>query len=634
MERGRASESSSTFLTCPAPDVNVQTLDYYPPTSPPEQQSKPQSTTSLQPVEVADAEEQRPSVPWYEQRARRFGSQHPRLSKVWHYFRGPRPKRDLAEPTPFLTFTFHSGRRIALESAWIRLTRRFTAPWLFCLLAIGYIIGFAFFSRTQSFLVPAESFIGCTSTYWLANDGCGLDGQACGPFDFNSSFDFRCPAQCKSVILQNPRTVGDEQTAFVPLIVGGGDENRTYRGDTFICAAAIQDGLISNSKGGCATVQVVANFTDFLPFTANGLTSIGFPTIFPVGFRLRPTNNLSSCSDLRNPALAFNVLITALIFLVLRPRPIIAFWCLVCIGFWHVSLFSQPQSTPPPLDTAFAIFLPALFVSYAYWRLAFRFVLPIFSRMPLEGTVWYLGPFWVGVLSNVVFDKIPISRLTASDITQRKGGIIAFVIILIVLVCIAVNQVRVIRKTGWLPYYLRWYIIGGLVILVLSQLPGLELRLHHYIFATALMPGTAFPTRLSAIYQGLLLGIFLNGVAAFGFASILQTSKDLRRDAPLGSALPSFRTNATNYNSSVPLQNQTIFWDALVDDSWDGFALLIDDVERYVGTALNYSLASLQTGLPHFFRLAYTSGGQTADFTKAATLWPNGTWVDPPPGPS
>ncbi|THH34137.1 hypothetical protein EUX98_g190 [Antrodiella citrinella] len=378
----------------------------------------------------------------------------------------------------------------------------------------------------------------------------------------------------------------------------------------------------------------MGNFSDFLPYTANGLSSIGFPTIFPVSYRFLPTTSLHSCADLRDPALAFNILITVLLFLVLRPKPIFTYWCLVCIGFWHVTLFSQPQASPPPIDTAFSIFLPALFVAYAFWRLAFRFVVPIFSSMPIEATVWYLAPFWAGVLCNIIFDEIPISRLTASDIDQRKGGITALVIIVIVVLFIVVNQVRVIRKTGWLPYYLGWYILGALTVVVLSQLPGLEFRLHHYILAIVLIPGTAFPTRLSAVYQAFLLGMFLNGVAAFGFASILQTAADLRRDAPIGSALPAFLNNATNLNSSIPLQNQTIFWSPIPDDSWDGFALLVDDVERYVGAALNFSLASLQSGLPHFFRLAYTSGGTAGDFTKAGTLWPNGTWVDPLPGPS
>jgi len=49
--------------------------------------------------------------------------------------------------------------------------------------------------------------------------------------------------------------------------------------------------------------------------------------------------------------------------------------------------------------------------------------------------------------------------------------------------------------------------------------------------------------------------------------------------------------------------NQTISWFGL-PDGWDGFELLVDDVLRYSGTALNYSLAALQVGIPHFFRLA------------------------------
>ena len=75
------------------------------------------------------------------------------------------------------------------------------------------------------------------------------------------------------------------------------------------------------------------------------------------------------------------------------------------------------------------------------------------------------------------------------------------------------------------------------------------------------------------------------------------------RDAALGTDLPSFVTNSTNYNASIPFVNQTIFWNEF-PEGWDGFALLVDDVERYVGTALNYSLSALDPDLIHFFRLA------------------------------
>jgi hypothetical protein len=304
--------------------------------------------------------------------------------------------------------------------------------------------------------------------------------------------------------------------------------------------------LISDSRGGCFSLELVGNFTDFLPHIGHGLTSIGFPTIFPSSFRFLPSTPLHHCFDLRDAALAFNVVITCLLFLILRPKPVILFWCLVCIGFWHITLFSQPRTFPPDISDGFGTFLPVLFIAYAFWRLAWRFVLPAFSDAPIERMIWfvmhflvfgwvadyvcyrYLGPFWVGVLTNLTTDRVPIDRLNASDIKQQAGGVTALVIICIVLLFIVINQVRVIRKTGWLPWYAMWYAFGGLVALVIALLPTLNIRIHHYILAMILMPGTAFPTRLSAIYQGLLLGMFLNGAAAFGLASMFQTAAEVR----------------------------------------------------------------------------------------------------------
>ncbi|KAF8213208.1 hypothetical protein K438DRAFT_1564634, partial [Mycena galopus ATCC 62051] len=537
------------------------------------------------------------------------------------------------DPKPLLDIDIKvRGHRIVLpiESTWLRLTRSVPSNWLMLIMCAAYIIGFAFFARAQWFQTPSDSFIGCTSTYWLAENDCGLNGEACGPFD-DTSFDFRCQATCASVILQNPRAVGDEHPEFVPLIVGGGDVNRTYRGDTFICAAAIQAGVITNSRGGCGTLDLIGNYTNFLPTTGHGLTSIGFPTVFPLAFRFRDTTSLHHCQDNQDFALLLNAFITASLFLLLRPKPIVLFWCLVCIGYWHIVLFSQPQGPPPPLDVAFGTFLPALFIAYAFWRLAFRFCLPAFRKMPIEAMVLYLLPFWVGVLAGQTTDKLPLERLTASDLAKRSGAITTLVVIVIIIGAIALNQIWYFRKTGWLPYYLGWYALGGLVVLVISRLPGLILRIHHYILAMVLVAGTALPTRVSALAQGYLLGLFLNGAAAYGFDSILQTVTDLQQDAVLGTDLPTLLTNSSTYNTSIPFADQLLFWEA-PPPGWDGFSLLVDDVERYLGSALNFSVAAFDPALIHFFRLALTSDGSTGDFTNAATLYPNGTWVDPLPG--
>lgn len=582
---------------------------------------------------------------WLQRRIEGISNAHPRLYSrgrtIILWLRGPRPKVELPLPKPLLDININRrGHQVSIpiEQTMVKATRPLTSPYLFILLAIGYIIGLAFFSRAQSFLIPAESHIGCTSTFLRANNQCGLDGRDCIPLNTSQVIDFKCPAQCANVILQNPRTVGNEQIAFKPLLVGGGDSEKTYRGDSFVCAAAQQAGIITGSKGGCGRLQLLPDFTDFLPTDANGLTSIGFPTTFPLAFRLSSDTPLGQCSDNRNAALVMNVIVTCLLFLVLRPKAIVLYWSLVCIGFWHVSLFSQPQKSPPEIDEIFGRFLPTLFVAYAFWRSAIRFVMPrVTLNAPIESCVLYLSGYWVGVLHNLTFDRLPLSRLTSADIGKRAGGIATLVILIVVVALCAINQVRVIRKTGWLPYYLGWYVVGGLVLMVLALLPGLSLRLHHYILPMILLPGTAFPTRLSAIYQGLLLGLFLNGVAAFGFDPIVQSAAALRQDATLGSLLPTFLTNSTNWESSIALVNQTLRWAPLPDDPashWSAFALLVDDIERYAGTGLEFALTGLNASLPHFFRLAYVSDSGVGDFTNAATLWPNGTWVDPLPGAS
>lgn len=90
--------------------------------------------------------------------------------------------------------------------------------------------------------------------------------------------------------------------------------------------------------------------------------------------------------------------------------------------------------------------------------------------------------------------------------------------------------------------------------------------------------------------------------------SVAHVVLQLVGDGTTGSPLPTFLTNSTTYNASIALANQTISWhgmpNAIATQGWNGFALLVDDVEVYAGTALNYSLAALEAGLPHFFRLA------------------------------
>ena len=200
---------------------------------------------------------------WISHKARSVQRSWPRTSRIarriYRFIRGPSPPMPLprtlapCSPSqcsyltsfsalkPWLDRTYSvrgNTLTLRLESTIIKYTRPLQPAPFFWIFTVGYIIAFAFFARANYFLTPADSFIGCTSTYWLALDGCGLNGTNCEPFtDF--TFDFRCPAQCKGVTLANFRTVGVEAPVYVPLVVGGGDQQKTYRSDSFICAAAV-----------------------------------------------------------------------------------------------------------------------------------------------------------------------------------------------------------------------------------------------------------------------------------------------------------------------------------------------------------------------------------------------------------
>jgi hypothetical protein len=96
----------------------------------------------------------------------------------------------------------------------------------------------------------------------------------------------------------------------VPLVVGGGDANDPiYRGDSFLCAAAVHAGVFPSATGGCAAVQFVGTFTNFQSSSANGVRSIEFPSTFPLAYRFIPAG-ASYCVDLEWSILAFNVVMS------------------------------------------------------------------------------------------------------------------------------------------------------------------------------------------------------------------------------------------------------------------------------------------------------------------------------------
>jgi hypothetical protein len=474
----------------------------------------------------------------------------------------------------------------------------------------------------------------CTDTFWKRSNHCGLDGIDCRPFN-DTSLAFRCPAHCASVKVLNPHAVGVQEINYRPFVIGG----PIYRGDSVICGAAIHAGIVNDADGGCGIVSKIGQQRDFPSTERSGITSVEFDSYFPLSFAFEKSEGCKA-KDRRWLSLVLSLTFTILISLFITSASL--FFTSAFIGvFSQVGLVSDPPSTSQLselISTFAARLLPAAFCALVLYK--------FYARRSLQGltaqyekTVLYLGGCWFGALSNYTFSWLPIQRLTPHDIQQEPGAKLALIIIVLLIIFIAIQQIIYLRLEGRLPQYLLLYGIFAFSILVLASLPALHLRIHHYIIALLLIPGTSMQTRPSLLYQGLLLGLFINGVARWGFDSILQTDAALREDAQLGSLLPlitppiiSLGDNTSSISfewTYPPIQDSE-------DQKWgiDGISILVNDVERYrryrdeLVPVAHLFTWKREEQEKEYFRFGYMHGGESLDYTKAGIWDKDGKWID------
>ncbi|AEO62527.1 uncharacterized protein THITE_2106787 [Thermothielavioides terrestris NRRL 8126] len=492
--------------------------------------------------------------------------------------------------------------------------------------------------------IPAwgtPTLIGCGSTYWASGNGCGLDGVDCRPFT-DAGFPFLCPANCASYQVLNPRAVGDQEVIYRSLVIGGppasGEGPAVYRGDSYICGAAIHAGVISNANGGCGVVKLIGQQTNFNSTAANGITSIGFDSYFPLSFTFE-SGIECEFHDMVWSLLAVSVVFTA-VFSLFVTSPALFFFPVFTVLYWTVGMATDTPNhsdIPSLFSTEIGNFLPAAFVGWVmYDKMGIRRTLKGLTAQ-VEKTVLWLGAAWVGALTNYTLDFIPIQRLTPHDLNQQPGARAALAIIVLILAVIAATQVWFFRQEGRLIRNLQLYALLVLGIIISVTLPDLNLRIHHYILALLLLPGTSLQTRPSLLYQGLLVGLFVNGIARWGFDAVLQTDYALLGDAPMGTALPSIRTPTITANSSI-----TFSWDP-PPGAYDGISVLVNDVERF--RTYFYDTAVVVTNVTwvreaglrakEYFRFAWMKGSSRGDYTRAGTWDATGQfWTPMAPGPS
>ncbi|KAF6811499.1 LCCL domain-containing protein [Colletotrichum musicola] len=557
-----------------------------------------------------------------------------------HCLQGPSPPRTHTI-RPFLPW---------LQEAPPRLLNRLLAPTprrkavVVGLFLIGWVLAFAAPLASSRAIVDSQGqpvlSLGCGDAPWGFKNGCGLDGEDCRPFS-NSSFAFRCPANCASHMLLNPHAVGPRDVVYRPLVVGGGGDG-VYRGDSMICAAAIHAGIVTDASGGCGRLHRVGRHEQFNASAKHGIESVPFDSYFPLSFTLSADRDDVRCAD-RDPrqVLLPTSIFFSSVFSVFTTSTGWQFFVSFVGIFAHVSFASDPppaarhvDSVLPDRISAFAgRLLPAVFCAAVMYHLCVRRTLGGLTAQ-FEKTALWLGGFWFGALSNYTFAWMPIQRLTAHDIEHQPGAKPALALILIILAVVMAKQVYFFWLEGRLPCFLALYALFLAAILFGIAIPGVDLRIHHYIMTFLLIPGTSMQTRSSLFYQGMVLGLFVNGIARWGFDSVLQTPAALREDGPFGSAIPQL---ADPVVSSGSISFRWLLHNATSAVSFDGVSALVNDVERFryyfadggAEDRFNWTRRA-QEDHPEYFRFAYIKDGVTLDYTRAGTWFANGTWALPP----
>lgn len=486
----------------------------------------------------------------------------------------------------------------------------------------------------------------CGANLWNEGNRCGINGNDCRPFS-GASYAFRCPANCDQTHLLENRWLANQSHIYTTWVVGGPDpadpdSSAVYRGDSFICQAAIHAGVVSRTNGGCGVVTTIGDHPSFTGSTSHDMTSFSFPASFRRSYKFQhlPDAAKQCPSDSRWPL--FAVTATAMVLISLfTTSPGVFFFSAYFLTMLHVGLVSDPPNKPnfPELiSTLFGKLLPGGFIAY---------VLYLTSAIPLlkgvtaqfEKTILYLSFLFIGALNNYTFAPlVPIERLTPEDLRQPGAGF-ALAIIITLIVSIALSQIHYIRVSGYLPKYLAIYGAMGGTLLLLLAFPYERLRLHHYLYSLILLPGTGFQTRPSLIYQGLLMGLHINGIARWGFASIIETPASLG-DVNDGQGKSWWGSHGPVVNATVGKDGNDVYldWGAIPRDvGIDGVSIVVNDVERwrgYVEEMDDWNGTTLERGRrereePWFVRLAWMNGRSTGRYSKPAVWEEDGTWIPP-----
>ncbi|KAI8608481.1 hypothetical protein BC830DRAFT_1155068 [Chytriomyces sp. MP71] len=424
-------------------------------------------------------------------------------------------------------FSYSEPKWLAWQTRLSLVTRVKHNGWLIGTVYVALAVTVIVFAKVSTYSTSVKGFeavapISCSAQF-LGESKCGMNGVNCSPFVASEAL--RCPAGCLSQTAWSPVHLGPSVLQYKPFVVGS---NNSYRGDSWICMAAIHAGVLSNAQGGCliATLNPSENET-YANSRANGILSQDFNSTYPgtLSFKILGDGDAAFCTDFGFTSEAVYLPLLMASPLVIQSRTTL-FWGTV---FWMYIywVFVSPDvgKGDAALMASLQSFLPAMAVLYVINSRIVRYTLPKPPRFPFDVSLLFVGCLWIGFHLDFILNTIaplPTLDFTAHMFASPAGGILICLLLAAVTVCGAIFG-WMHYKQGGLWHYVVGYAAFFGVYFILPRVVGLGIHLHHYITGLLLLPITRVRARFALAIQALLLGVFLQGVLKYGFASPVDT---------------------------------------------------------------------------------------------------------------
>eukprot|EP00808_Paulinella_micropora_P005630 g32242.t1 len=471
----------------------------------------------------------------------------------------------------------------------------------------------------------------CDSSLWAGGLACGLDGIDCTPFISDVWSPMRCPPYCGALV----RKQSDNK------LVGSAPH---FRATSPLCLAALERGLYKDGFGGCFAVRpngmpsegYYTGSCSAIPGIAKEICSTAFESWFPRSFAVEAiaSRHCGSIQWALFPLMMF--FLWLLVFL--HPQRLTLYMSLVVAGYFYVSFIAGLW------DITHNYALEWTKACYNLWiTIALGYLMHLTAPQGLPSCgptdscllvyVLYVVPTVLALhLDFVPIMGLPEFNLDANIFSGTASAIFAIIVLVIVFgfVCYFLYH---LHKEKLLRRYLLLYAAIILVIVVIYALasPVFTPHIHHNQFAFLLFPLTCFSTPMGYFCQGLMLGLFVNGMGRYDWSTPFVYGPGFY--PPFAYDKPAYFNVTNQTDTSLTVEFQTPFPDIqrnatspnpvyqdppwlLGDNQALGYYLLLNEVvivqtlwNETVSTQqasnLTYTVTGLSPNTTYFFKLAF-----------------------------